>query len=77
MKHDCSPKLLLSITILRMSLRYKPNDSWHYGTISGKVTYLVEVEDEIQLTPGMFTPLCKAFYMMYFKLSCAWKALRA
>jgi hypothetical protein len=29
---------------------YKPNGSWHYGTISGKVTYLVEVEDEIQLT---------------------------
>jgi hypothetical protein len=47
-----------------MSHRYKPNDSWHYGTVSGKVTYLVDIEDEIQLTPGMFTPLCKAFYMM-------------
>jgi hypothetical protein len=34
-----------------------------YGTVSGKVTYLVDIEDEIQLTPGMFTPLCKAFYM--------------
>jgi hypothetical protein len=49
-KHDCSPKLLLAITILRMYHRYKPNSSWYYGTISGKVTYLNEVEDEIQLT---------------------------
>jgi hypothetical protein len=56
-KHDCIPKLLLGITIFRIFLqRYKQNKHLqlsqvcHFITISDKLTNLVEVEDEIQLT---------------------------